>query len=129
MLLNKTDETCSASNDGDASVFVTNTQGAYNYDWNNNIPGTNNPASQTGLNGGTYTVTVTDGNGCSSTGSVTVAEGPVLTMVVIPNIGRLCPGQKTIQPTLLSSTPFNPNTVYTWSGGAFAGLPNGSQQA
>ncbi|MBK6996784.1 MAG: HYR domain-containing protein [Lewinellaceae bacterium] len=71
-------------------------------------------------------MTVTDGNGCSSTGSVTVAEGPVLTMVVIPNIGPLCPGQKTIQPTLLSSTPFNPNTVYTWSGGAFAGLPNGS---
>jgi len=125
LLLNKTNETCSASNDGTASVFVTNNQGAYNYDWSN-LPGTNNPAAQTGLNGGIYTVTVTDGNGCTSTGSVTVLEGPVLTMVPIPNIGPLCPGQKTIQPTLLSSTPFNPNTVYTWTGGAFAGLPNGS---
>ncbi|MEI6409231.1 MAG: HYR domain-containing protein [Bacteroidota bacterium] len=125
LLLSKTDETCSVSNDGTANVFVTNNQGAYNYDWSN-LAGTNNPSAQTGLNGGVYTVTVTDGNGCISTGSVSVAEGPVLTLASIPNIGPLCPGQKTIQPTLLSATPVNQATVYTWSGGAVAGLPNGT---
>ncbi len=125
LLLTKTDETCSTSNDGTVSVLVTNSPGNYNYDWSN-LPGTNNPASQTGLNGGTYTVTVTDGNGCSSAGSVNVAEGPALQINPMTNLGPLCPGQSFVPPTLLSATPANPGIVYTWSGGAGAGLANGT---
>ncbi len=76
-----TDATCGNGSDGSASVTATGgtpfPNGDYNYIWN--APG--NPAVDVldDVSPGTYTVTVTDANGCSQTGSATIGAPPVLT--------------------------------------------------
>ncbi|MBK5284692.1 MAG: gliding motility-associated C-terminal domain-containing protein, partial [Bacteroidia bacterium] len=66
----------------------------YIYTWSNGGP--NNPV-QTGICAGTYTVTVTDVNGCTASASFIVTEPPVLTVVLTdtllnPPFNNSCPG-------------------------------------
>ena len=70
-----TNITCNGEDDGTTIVYVSGLNPPYTYLWstgnpNNNM--TNRPA-------GTYTVTVTDNNGCSEVGSYTVTEPAELT--------------------------------------------------
>lgn len=64
-----TDESCSGCNNGTATVSPTGGTGAYTYVW---APSGGTGATATGLAPNTYTVTVTDANGCSSTSTVTI---------------------------------------------------------
>lgn len=57
-------------NTGSATVYITDGGGPFTYEWSNG--GTGQTISN--LSGGTYTVTVTDRNGCSKTKSVTVTS-------------------------------------------------------
>jgi len=69
---------CTA-NDGTVSAFPSGGTPPYLYVWND--PGSQQGAIATGLASGTYTVTVTDNNGCTSSASTTVGTvgtGPVL---------------------------------------------------
>lgn len=67
-----TNETCLGFNDGSAFATVTGGTNPFTYSWSNGSSG----SSVAGLGSGTYTVTVTDGNGCSNTGSVTIGAAP-----------------------------------------------------
>ncbi|MFH2142089.1 MAG: PKD domain-containing protein, partial [Bacteroidota bacterium] len=71
--------------DGDATVSAGGGTGAYSYDWSGGA-GTNPVAS--GLCSGTYTVTVTDGNGCTAVATVTINEpnAIIITIDAITNI-------------------------------------------
>lgn len=63
---------------GTASASGTGGTGVLTYTWN---PGNKTGASISGLQAGTFTVTVTDANGCTATGSATVnppAGGPTV---------------------------------------------------
>jgi gliding motility-associated-like protein len=64
------DVSCNGEDDGEASVSATG-NGPFNYEWN---PGGLSGAQVTGLAPNTYTVTVTDGNGCASQATVTIDE-------------------------------------------------------
>lgn len=55
--------------DGTASVVAAGGTAPYTYSW---LPSGGNGATATGLSAGTYTVTVTDANGCSANQQVTV---------------------------------------------------------
>ena len=71
--------TCNGAADG--AVFITATGGTtgYSYLWSNTAVTQN----ITGLSGGSYTVTVTDANGCTTTlGPVTIGEPTVLGITV-----------------------------------------------
>jgi hypothetical protein len=57
-------------NTGSATVYITDGGGPFTYEWSNG--GTGQTISS--LSGGTYTVTVTDRNGCSKTKSVTITS-------------------------------------------------------
>lgn len=70
-LVNSTNVTCFNANDGTASVTATGGNGAYSYSW---APGGLTGASQTGLAAGSYTVTVTDGSGCTDQLVVNITE-------------------------------------------------------
>ncbi|MBK8845743.1 MAG: SprB repeat-containing protein [Bacteroidetes bacterium] len=75
-----TNVSCNAGTDGSASVVAGGGTAAYSYLWSN--LGTD--ASQTGLMAGTYTVTVTDANGCTATCEYTVTEPALLTVSLTP---------------------------------------------
>ena len=62
--------TCFGSNDGSASVMTMSGTAPYVYSWSNGGTGT----SISGLAAGTYTVTVTDANGCSHASSVDITQ-------------------------------------------------------
>jgi hypothetical protein len=61
---------CGGSNVGTASVVAVGGTSPYKYKWSNGY----NSANLTGLVAGTYTVTVTDGAGCTAKGDAVVAE-------------------------------------------------------
>ncbi|WP_431242798.1 T9SS type A sorting domain-containing protein [Flavobacterium sp. P21] len=88
----KTDVTCNGANDGTATVNVTGGTGAYSYAWS---PSGGTAATATGLSPNTYTVTITDANGCFITKTVNVittpdVTAPVPTVATLPVISNYC---------------------------------------
>jgi len=67
----KTDATCPGNLDGAIVLTVSGGTPSYTYDWAD-LTGTSNPKDRPGIAAGTYSVTVTDGNGCTATISATV---------------------------------------------------------
>lgn len=68
---------CNGYNDGTASAIVNGGVGPLTYSWNTSPVQTS--FSITGLDGGVYTCVVTDANGCTSSGTVTIAEPAAIT--------------------------------------------------
>lgn len=66
---------CNGAADGSASVTAQGGTEPYSYSWSNGAT----TAAATGLSAGSYSVTVTDANGCSSSSSVTLSEPTPLT--------------------------------------------------
>lgn len=64
-----TDVSCNGGNDGAATATASGSSG-YSYQW----AGGPSTATYNNLTAGTYNVTVTDGQGCSAAGSVTINE-------------------------------------------------------
>lgn len=71
------DETCAGDNDGSITVTGNGGTAPYSYDIDDGInpPQSNGTGIFTNLPPGTYTVTVTDNSGCSTTTTVVVAPG------------------------------------------------------
>lgn len=106
-----TSTTCGQSN-GTASASATGGAGNYTYAWSNGA----SSANLNGLAAGSYTVTVTDANGCLDVSSVTVAAStaPSLTL----NASDIsCEGSADGSLTANVSNGQSPYT-YTWSNGA-----------
>ncbi len=75
MSLLSTSEHCTASNDGTGTAQVSSGTPPYTYSWSTQPIQTTSTA--TGLDAGTYTVTVTDANGCTVSGTVTIGTDPL----------------------------------------------------
>ncbi|MEM6398469.1 MAG: SprB repeat-containing protein, partial [Bacteroidota bacterium] len=122
--LTSTNILCNGDDNGTATVTVTGGDEPYEFDWSN---GETTPTI-TGLAPGTYTVIVTEANGCKATGSVTITEPPALG-VSADVTDVLCNGDETgaIDLTVTGGTP--PYT-FLWSNGAMTedldNLPAGS---
>ncbi len=109
-----TDLSCYGDVDGSATVTVSGGTGTYSYNWSPPQPNTN---SISNLAGGTYAVTVTDGNGCTITTSVAIFEPPEPAFIITPPYSIICIGQEadfTAQEIFGTGTP--PFTFY-WSNG------------
>ncbi|MCB9185745.1 MAG: SprB repeat-containing protein [Flavobacteriales bacterium] len=85
----KVDGTCNNGNLGSVSVAVQGGTGPYTYLWSNGAT----TASINGLAAGTYSVTVTDQNGCTATCSKTVSVVPCCN---VNNGGRLLAVRRTV---------------------------------
>ncbi|MCW5907578.1 MAG: gliding motility-associated C-terminal domain-containing protein [Chitinophagales bacterium] len=121
--VNSTNNTCNGGNNGTASANFINATGSVTYNWSNGQSG----ANITGLVANTYTVTATDQNQCSLTGSATVTEpaAPVMTVNITDAACFGANGSATANPTG-GTTPY----TFTWSAGGAttqtASLPAGS---
>ncbi|MCF8257235.1 MAG: gliding motility-associated C-terminal domain-containing protein [Flavobacteriales bacterium] len=92
-----TNISCGGQCNGVATVLVQGGTPQYTYQWND--PQQQTGASATGLCAGTFTVIVTDDNGCIDSVDVTITEPPVLDVtvtVVNPSCGGVCDGEASV---------------------------------
>lgn len=125
--LNKTDVICRGGSTGTAEAFPSGGTPPYTYSWNTLPVQTGSVA--TGLAAGTYSVTVTDNNGCKVTSNIIIIEPPVsmIANAAVTNVD--CFGESTgeINLTILNGTA---PITYEWSNGStdedLTGLSAGS---
>ena len=103
---------CHSGNDGSAQASGMGGTAPYSYVWSDGVTNSLN----SGLSAGSYTVTVTDFNGCTISSSVVVAE-PAVLQVNITGVNVNCFGQSTASASTSVSGGTTPYT-YLWSTGA-----------
>ena len=106
-----TTASCGKSN-GAISVSVTGGAGTYSYLWNNGLTA----AGATGVGANGYTVTVTDGNGCTSVTNVTVANAGGATVTMNAPVNIKCNGGMDGSASVIAAGTSLPFT-YSWSNG------------
>lgn len=121
--LTSNDATCNNA-DGDATVAPAGGNGAYTYAWSSGGTG----ATETNLAAGTYTVTITDGTGCTATENVIISNPNAPDIAVQSTTDANCglnDGTATV-----TSTGGTGGITYSWSSGAngptVTNLPGGT---
>ncbi len=104
---------CNGGNNGAINITVNGGTPAYTYLW---APGGQTTQDLNGLTAGTYTVTITDANGCTKTGSFTVNQ-PTQLSVTITQVTNSCFGVNTGDINI-SVSGGTPAYSYLWSNGA-----------
>lgn len=102
---------CNATFTGEATISVTGGTAPYQYSWNNGIT----TATNNGLRPGTFSVTVTDANGCTINKSVVISEPTVLTVSTTETKAG-CNGATTNSVIATAAGGTQPYT-YLWSNG------------
>lgn len=125
----KANVSCNGGSNGSIDLSVSGGTPAYSYSWSN-LPGSPDPQDQTGLPAGTYTVTVTDNNGCTATRSETITQPAALTISLLKTDPTCPPGANppvnsdgSIDLTVSGGTP-----VYTYSWSNLPGSPDPQDQ-
>jgi hypothetical protein len=113
---------CNGSATGGINITTTNGVAPFIYNWNDGV----HTEDRTGINAGTYTVTITDHNGCSATKSFIVTQPTALSLgIVTTNVN--CNGQAdgSITATGAGGTKYPTTSLcngerycYDWSNGA-----------
>ena len=117
--------TCNGLSDAGATASATGGTAPYTYSWSNSAT----TASITGVTAGTYTVTITDNNACTSTSSSTITEPSVLVASSVVDSNATCLG---FTDGGVSSSAMGGTTPYTyaWSNAAttasITGVANGT---
>ncbi len=106
-------ETCTGSSDGHVSVSTSGGVGQMTFAWSNGAT----TSTVNGLSVGTYTVTVTDENGCTATASATIELSPEGIWVDITTTHVTCFGGNDGAAASVVTTGVAPYT-YAWSNGA-----------
>ncbi|WP_428979179.1 DUF7507 domain-containing protein [Flavobacterium cupriresistens] len=115
-----TDENGPTTNDGTVSVTANGGVGPYTYLWNTGAT----TAQVTGLDQGTYNVTVTDANGCTATASATVNNGTCLMLTATASSTAVsCFGTST-GTVSVSVSGGSGNFTYLWNNGATTATVN-----
>ncbi|HRH67713.1 MAG TPA: hypothetical protein PLU53_15560, partial [Bacteroidia bacterium] len=120
-LASSTNVSCNGGADGTATAAGSGGLTPYSYAWN---PGGQTSITATGLSANTYTVTVTDLNGCTSTDTIQITEPVALIASVSGFTNVSCNGNSngTISTNVSGGTP--PYT-HSWSNGATTGNVTG----
>ncbi|MFN5418976.1 MAG: SprB repeat-containing protein, partial [Sphingomonadales bacterium] len=112
-ILTQTNVTCNGLSNGAGTVTATGGQTPYTYLWSTGA--TSNTLS--GRAAGTYTVTVTDLNGCASTATLTISEPAALVASILTQTNVTCNGLSNGSGTVTETGGTAPYT-YLWSTGA-----------
>jgi len=103
--------TCNGAANGSIDLNAIGGTAPYTYNWSGTLPDIEDPS---GVTAGTYSATVTDNNGCTTTiGDVVVAEPTALSLVLNTNPATCGNADGDVQATLTGGTaPYS----YDWSG-------------
>lgn len=82
IIVNATPALCFGSFDGTTTSSASGGTAPYNYTW---MPGNISSQNLGGLNAGTYSVSVTDANGCAANNSISVTEPSALSLITSTN--------------------------------------------
>ncbi len=125
LTLTPTPVSCFGGTNGKATVAVSSGTFPYTYSWS---PGGQTGASATNLPSGTYSVNVTDVNGCISQGTITVTQPTALTASITAQSNLLCNGNST---AFAKVTGFGgtPGYTYSWSNSQTTGTTTGLSAA
>jgi large repetitive protein len=120
-----TNETCDYLNNGTATVTVSGGTTAYTYSWQ---PGGQTSAGITGQQAGTYTVIVTDAEGCQVVSFATITQPPTLTVSLINQTNVSCFGGSNGSVTA-SPAGGTAGYTYSWMPGGQTGATASNLQA
>ena len=95
---------------GGISISVSGGKEPYSYSWNNGADTQN----LSNIPDGTYTVTVTDENGCTQTYSDSISENPVITVTATVNSHVLCNGESNGSANSSASGGSGSGYSYSW---------------
>jgi hypothetical protein len=122
----QTNVLCNGGNNGSATVTVTGGTPGYTYSWS---PSGGTAATASNLSVGTYTCTITDANGCTTTSSAIITQPTALSSSVT-QVNVSCNGGTNGSIDLTVTGGTGPYT-YNWNSGAYtvedpSGLPAGT---
>ncbi len=107
----QTNVSCNGSNDGTATVTAAGGSPPYSYLWSNGAT----TSQITNLTSQTYSVTITDANGCTTTNTFSITQPPVLTSTATQT-NVVCNGGNNGTATVAAAGGSPPYT-YLWSNG------------
>lgn len=107
---------CFGQNTGSATVTASGGSGSYTYNWQ---PAGGTQPTASGLSANTYTVTVTDQNGCQAQAMATITQPPALNVSVTTQ-NASCNGTNSGSATS-QVTGGTPQYQYSWSNGGGTG--------
>ena len=107
-----TDVSCFGAADGSATADVTGGTAPYTYAWNTTP--TQNTLTATGLDALSYSVTVTDSNGCTSSANITIQQANALVAVIGTPTNVSCNGGNDGEAFVSIAGGIAPFT-YTWN--------------
>ncbi len=110
-----TNVSCFGGSDGSVFVDASNGSGVFSFSWSNGVT----TQDVYGLSTGSYTVTITDDNGCSLVESVFISESPELS-ATISGSTEVCTNNGSLT---VSASGGTPPYAYNW----YAGLGNTAQ--
>lgn len=112
-----TDPTCNGYQDGSIAVGAAGGNPNYTFAWDNSAIGPVNPA----LGAGPHTVTVTDSEGCTTTGTFTLNDPPAIAAVVnglmAATCSDSCNGEAILVVNYASVPPTSGNFTFLWADG------------
>src|SRR5208282_1683842 len=115
---------CFGGSNGSVQVTTSGGTSPYTYLWSNGMLSSVNSGLTAGTGGTTYTVTVTDNQGCITTATVSIIEPTQVTTttLVLSNVSCFGGSNGSVQVTAGGGT--SPYT-YSWSNGALTSVNSG----
>ncbi|HIO73579.1 MAG TPA: hypothetical protein EYN38_10800, partial [Flavobacteriales bacterium] len=111
LILNPTDVACHGDNNGAINLIVNGGAAPFDFLWSNN----ETTQDISGLTGGSYSVTVTDANGCTVVTNATITEPAPLLLTASTSAPTFCgASDASIDLTVTGGTP---GFAYAWSNG------------
>ncbi|RYF76512.1 MAG: hypothetical protein EOO39_05490, partial [Cytophagaceae bacterium] len=114
----QTNVACFNGNTGGASVTAaTGGAGNFTYNWSPGNPMGDGTRSVTGLTAGTWTVTVTDANGCTSAQNFTITAPPAIALTAASQTNISCFGGSNGTASVNAATGGAGSFTYNWTPG------------